>query len=75
MSIAQLRGLLDNRSAQLEIVDVHEQQAFEQAYIPFAINIPRGRLEFRVNELLLNSTQRMLLFRYFSLSWLSRLQS
>ena len=62
MSIAQLRALLDNPAEQLVIVDVREQLAFEQGHIPGAINIPRGQLELRVNELLPDPTQRILVY-------------
>ena len=62
ISIAQLNELLDEPGEPLVIVDVREQHAFEQGHIPGAINIPRGQLELRVNELLPDPTRRILVY-------------
>ena len=62
MSIEQLRKSLSDSGEQLVILDVREQQAYEQDHIPGAINIPRGQLELRVNKILPDPTQRILVY-------------
>lgn len=51
MSIAQLQLSLTDLTQQLVILDVREQLAFDQGHIPNAINIPRGQLELRVDDM------------------------
>jgi glyoxylase-like metal-dependent hydrolase (beta-lactamase superfamily II)/rhodanese-related sulfurtransferase len=62
MSIAELRHLLDSGEASLVILDVREQDAYAKGHIPGAINIPRGQLELRINELLPDPTRRVLTY-------------
>ncbi|AQS37911.1 Zn-dependent hydrolase, glyoxylase [Shewanella psychrophila] len=46
-------------STEFIIIDVREQETFSQGHIKDAINIPRGQLEFRVNEVLPDPTKRI----------------
>ena len=62
MSIEELRQSVSRHDRQLIILDVREQEAFRQGHIPGAINIPRGQLELRINELLPDPTQRILAY-------------
>jgi glyoxylase-like metal-dependent hydrolase (beta-lactamase superfamily II)/rhodanese-related sulfurtransferase len=62
MSIEQLRHFLDNPGEQLVILDVREHHAFEQSHIPGAVNVPRGQLELRVNDILPDPTRRILVY-------------
>jgi len=47
------------------LIDVREKEAFDVAHIPSAIHIPRGQLELRVNDLLADPTQRILVYCEF----------
>lgn len=62
MSIAELRHHLDSGKPSLAILDVREQDAYAKEHIPSAINLPRGQLELRVNELLPDPTRRVLTY-------------
>jgi rhodanese-related sulfurtransferase len=62
MSIPELRHLLDSGEPSLIILDVREKDAFAAGHIPGAINIPRGQLELRINELLPDPTRRVLTY-------------
>jgi len=62
MSIEQLRKMENDSPGQLVILDVRERHAYEQEHIPGAINIPRGQLELRVNEILPDPTRRILVY-------------
>ncbi|MCV6612526.1 MAG: MBL fold metallo-hydrolase [Amphritea sp.] len=62
MSLAVLANRLQNKDCDLLVLDVREADAFRQAHIPGAINIPRGQLELRVNTELRDPTQRILIY-------------
>ena len=62
MSIDQLRTTLSDSPESLVILDVREQHTYEQDHIPGAINIPRGQLELRINEILPDPTRRILVY-------------
>jgi glyoxylase-like metal-dependent hydrolase (beta-lactamase superfamily II)/rhodanese-related sulfurtransferase len=44
------------------ILDVREHSTFEKSHLAGAINIPRGQLELRVNDKLLDPTQRIVVY-------------
>lgn len=44
------------------ILDVREHSAFKKSHLTGAINIPRGQLELRVNDHLLDPTQRIVVY-------------
>jgi glyoxylase-like metal-dependent hydrolase (beta-lactamase superfamily II)/rhodanese-related sulfurtransferase len=65
MSIAELRHHLDGGEPSLVILDVREQDAYAKEHIPGAMNLPRGQLELRVDELLPDPTRRVLTYCEF----------
>ena len=50
ISVNELSGLLDSHSP-LHVLDVREPQEVEQGVIPKSAWIPRGMLEFQINNL------------------------
>ncbi|MEH6577841.1 MAG: MBL fold metallo-hydrolase [Amphritea sp.] len=46
-------------SPDILVLDVRESEAFRQGHIPNALHIPRGQLELRVNDMLSDPTQRI----------------
>ena len=62
MSIDELRHHLNNDAQDLIILDVRERDAFAKGHIPGAVNIPRGQLELRVNDVLPDPTLRVLTY-------------
>lgn len=50
MSMAEVKKRVDQRAADLVILDVREKDAFDEAHIPGARHVPRGQLELKVNE-------------------------
>ncbi len=65
MSLAQLSSALRSGKGDLIVLDVRERDAFEQGHIPGARLIPRGQLELRVNEELIDPTKRILVYCEF----------
>ncbi|NMH66653.1 MBL fold metallo-hydrolase [Shewanella salipaludis] len=65
MSQAEVFQRIQSATADLLLLDVRERTAFDAGHIPGAINIPRGQLELRVNELLPDPTKRVLLYCEF----------
>lgn len=59
MSMQEMRRLCDARSSDIIILDVREQEAYRAGHIPGAVNIPRGQLELRVNDMLPDPTRRI----------------
>lgn len=59
MSMEELRRHCDTPDACLVVLDVREQDAFNASHVPGAINVPRGQLELRINELLPDPTVRV----------------
>lgn len=62
MSLTEVAKRVASPSAELILLDVRETEAFFQGHIPGAINIPRGQLELKVNELLPNPMLRILTY-------------
>lgn len=62
ISLEEVRKHIDSHQDDLVILDVRERDAYQEAHIPGAINIPRGQLELRVNEVLPDPTQRILVY-------------
>jgi glyoxylase-like metal-dependent hydrolase (beta-lactamase superfamily II)/rhodanese-related sulfurtransferase len=65
MACEQLARRLASSPEELLLLDVREPAAFAAGHIPGAINLPRGQLELRVNELLPDPTRRILLYCEF----------
>ncbi len=51
VSVDDLKKMIDNRE-KIIILDVRDKDEFETGYIPGAINLSRGMLEFKVNTLI-----------------------
>lgn len=50
------------RTNDFVLLDVREKEAFEKEHIPGAINLPRGQLELRVNEVFPDPTVRIVTY-------------
>ena len=65
MSLVELQACLDSRKDDLIVLDVRERDAFEEGHVPGARLLPRGQLELRVNEELIDPTRRILVYCEF----------
>jgi glyoxylase-like metal-dependent hydrolase (beta-lactamase superfamily II)/rhodanese-related sulfurtransferase len=59
MSMAQLKGRVEQGDPDLIVLDVREREAYQAAHIPGAQLLPRGQLELRVNQDLPDPTRRI----------------
>jgi len=50
INLEQFRALYDQKAAGL-IVDVRQENEFEDGFVPGAVNVPRGLIEFRIWKL------------------------
>lgn len=62
MSMAELKARIEVDNNRLIVLDVRERDSYEKGHIPGAILLPRGQLELRVNEVLPNPTQRIVVY-------------
>ena len=62
MSLDEVKRYIESNANNLIILDVREKDAYQENHIPGAINIPRGQLELRINEVLPDPTQRILVY-------------
>ncbi len=51
VSIDDVKKMIDDK-AKITILDVRDKDEFETGYIPGAVNLSRGMLEFRINTLI-----------------------
>jgi glyoxylase-like metal-dependent hydrolase (beta-lactamase superfamily II)/rhodanese-related sulfurtransferase len=65
MSLVELKTCIECRKDELVVLDVRERDAFEAGHIPGARLLPRGQLELRVNEELIDPTKRILAYCEF----------
>ncbi|MDO7597735.1 MAG: MBL fold metallo-hydrolase [Pseudomonadota bacterium] len=65
MSLTELMARNKTNANELFILDVRERDAYEQGHIPNAKSLPRGQLELRVNQELVDPTQRILVYCEF----------
>ena len=59
MSLEEVLRRCNDPSPEILVLDVRETEAFRQGHIAKAIHIPRGQLELRVNVMLPDPTQRI----------------
>ncbi|NVK43575.1 MAG: MBL fold metallo-hydrolase [Oceanospirillaceae bacterium] len=59
VSLQELNTRVAQPSDDLIVLDVRERDAYEAAHVPGAINLPRGQLELRVNQVLPDPTKRI----------------
>ena len=50
INLEQFRALYDKKAAGL-IIDVRQENEFEDGFVPGAVNVPRGLIEFRIWKL------------------------
>ena len=50
INMEQFRALVDKKEAGL-IIDVRQENEFEDGFVPGAVNVPRGLIEFRIWKL------------------------
>jgi len=62
MSLEELKRQIETTPDNLIILDVREKDAYKESHIPSAINIPRGQLELRINDVLPDPTLRILVY-------------
>ena len=62
MSLEELKRQIESKPGNLIILDVREKDAYKEGHIPGAVNIPRGQLELRINDILPDPTQRILVY-------------
>ncbi len=62
MSMSEVRQRIERTPPELALLDVRERDAYLAGHIPGALHIPRGQLELRVNEMLPDPTQRIVLY-------------
>jgi len=62
MSLDEVMRRTQQDSPDILLLDMRESEAFHKTHIPKAINIPRGQLELRVNDLLADPTQRIVTY-------------
>ena len=60
MSLAELKARVEAAEDDLIVLDVRESDAYEGGHVPGARSLPRGQLEFRVNQDLPDPTRRIL---------------
>jgi sulfur-carrier protein adenylyltransferase/sulfurtransferase len=56
-----VRDLMDHRNGEV-IVDVREQQEFEESHLPGAVHVPRGHLEARIEGAAADKSSRVVLY-------------
>jgi rhodanese-related sulfurtransferase len=59
MSMDEVLHRIDSGQPDILLLDVRERDAYIEGHIPGAISLPRGQLELRVNDLLSDPTQRI----------------
>ena len=65
MSLGELRACLESKRDDLVVLDVRERDAFEEGHVPGARLLPRGQLELRVNQELVDPTKRIIVYCEF----------
>jgi rhodanese-related sulfurtransferase len=59
ISLAELNSRLAKTPGEIVVVDVRERDAYTVGHVPSARHIPRGQLELRVNDELVDPTARI----------------
>ena len=65
VSMQEAERQLQREDSSLIVLDVREREAFRQAHLPGARNVPRGELELRANQELPDPTARILVYCQF----------
>jgi glyoxylase-like metal-dependent hydrolase (beta-lactamase superfamily II)/rhodanese-related sulfurtransferase len=62
MSLEEVKHRIESGSPDILLLDVRERDAYDECHIPGARLLPRGQLELRINELLPDPTQRIVVY-------------
>jgi len=62
MSMEEVQRRMTSGEHDIVLLDVRERDAYARAHIPGAVFLPRGQLELRVNEVLSDPTQRVVVY-------------
>ncbi len=65
MAMEEVRRRLDASDRDLVLLDVREREAFLAGHIPGAVNLPRGQLELRIDDILPDPTRRIVVYCEF----------
>lgn len=65
MSLSELEARLTTQANDLVVLDVREKEAYDAGHIPSARHLPRGQLELRINEELVDPTVRIVVYCEF----------
>jgi rhodanese-related sulfurtransferase len=61
VSAAELKKMIDEKE-KIVILDVRDKEEFETGYIPGAINLSRGMLEFKINMLIPDRNTKIIVY-------------
>ena len=61
VGIADVKEMIDNKD-KIIILDVRDKDEFETGYIPGAINLSRGMLEFKINTVIPDRNARIIVY-------------
>jgi rhodanese-related sulfurtransferase len=61
VSIDDVKKIIDNKD-KIIILDVRDKDEFETGYIPGAINLSRGMLEFKINTVIPDRNARIIVY-------------
>lgn len=62
MSMDEVLRRIRGDDSDLLLLDVREKDAFDIGHLPSAVHLPRGQLELRVNEILTDPSQRIIVY-------------
>ena len=60
ISVADARVMLENKEA--TFLDVREPDEYNLGHIPEAVNLPRGLLEFKINEMISDKNAKIIVY-------------
>ena len=61
VSVDDVKKMIDNKE-KIIILDVRDKEEFETGYIPGAINLSRGMLEFKISALIPDKNARIIVY-------------
>jgi glyoxylase-like metal-dependent hydrolase (beta-lactamase superfamily II)/rhodanese-related sulfurtransferase len=65
MSMEEVSNRIQGENPDVTLLDVRERDAYVESHIPGAVFLPRGQLELRVNDVLSDPTQRIVVYCEF----------
>ncbi len=61
VSVGDVKKMIDNKD-KIIILDVRDKDEFETGYIPGALNLSRGMLEFKINTMIPDRNARIIVY-------------